>query len=260
MTSPLQLWIKSALTHISSRMAYRGEYLISLISMFVLELAAPIFAYVIYYNSPGFAGWTFYQVLLLQGILLMVKGFSFMSFFGIVWNSNFTLQKGDFDLTLIKPRNPLFMFICESFDAEDIGKFVCGFLLSVFAMFHIPTINWSGLLVGMIAMMLGVGLYFSLALFFSSFIFTFTRSLRIYEVLGIIEMVGSYPKSIYPRLAGTLFTAILPIFVVAVIPAKAITGEIGMDILTSGAAVIMLVIFALYTWFSTIKKYSSAGG
>ena len=69
MTSPLQLWIKSALTHVSSRMAYRGEYLISLISMFVLELAAPIFAYVIYYNSR-FAGWTFYQVLLLQGILL----------------------------------------------------------------------------------------------------------------------------------------------------------------------------------------------
>ena len=73
-------------------------------------------------------------------------------------------------------------------------------------------------------------------------------------------MVGSYPKSIYPRLAGRFFTAILPIFVVAVIPAKAITGEIGMDILISGAAVITLVIFALYTWFLTIKKYSSAGG
>jgi ABC-2 type transport system permease protein len=260
MTSSIGLWLKSALTHIASRMAYRGEYFISLISMFVLELVGPIFTYIIYYNSPGFAGWTFYQVLLLQGIFLTVKGFSFMSFLGIIWNSNITLQRGEFDLTLIKPRNPLFMFICQSFDAEDTAKFVGGVLLSLFAIFHIPAINWTGLLIGLVAMMLGVGFFFSMALFFSSFIFRFIRSMRVYDVLEIIAMIGNYPKSIYPKLAGTLFTAMLPIFIVAAIPAKAILGEVTIDILISGISVIVLVALALYTWFSTIKKYSSAGG
>ena len=260
MTSAIKLWIKSALIHIAFRMAYRGEYFISLVSMFVLELVGPIFTYIIYYNSPGFAGWTFYQVLLLQGIFLTVKGFSFMSFMGIVWHSNITLQRGEFDLTLIKPRNPLFMFICQSFDAEDTAKFIGGLLLSLYAILHIPAVSLSGLLIGIGAMIFGVGFFFSLALFFSSFIFRFIRSMRVYDVLEAIAMVGYYPKSIYPRFAGTLFTAILPIFIVAAIPAKAIFGEVDIDILISAVSVIVLIALGLYTWFSTIKKYSSAGG
>lgn len=258
--SMIPLWFRTAAKAIARRMAYRTEYFISLICMFTLELVAPLFTFVIYTNSPGFAGWTFHQVLLLQGIFLLIKGFSYFSFFGIVWNSNHVLKRGDFDLTLIKPRNTLYMFICQSFDAEDIAKFIGGILITIYALSNIPGIAFSNILSSLFLLILGILLFFSLALFSSSFIFRFIRSWRVYEFLGLIEMIGSYPKSIYPKVAGTFFTAIIPIFIVAVFPAQAITGLFTKDILISSISVIVLVFIAVKTWYTVIKNYASAGG
>jgi len=241
-------------------MAYRGEYFISLVAMFVLELIGPLFVYIIYFNSSGFAGWTFHQVLLLHGIFLMVKGFSFMSFFGIVWNSNELLKRGVFDLVLLKPRNVLFMFICNSYDAEDMAKFFGGILVTVYALLHIQGVTLLGVLGGVFVMLFGVGLLFSMALLFSAFAFKFIRSERIYEIFEILGMIGSYPKTVYPKLTGTIFTALLPIFVVAVFPAQVMLKGWSVDILVSCISVIVLVAVSLMVWFKTIKNYSSAGG
>lgn len=260
MTSWLSLWLRSAATRIAIRMAYKIEYFISLVCMFVFELVGPIFTYIIYTTSPGFAGWTFYQVLLLQGIFLLVKGISYSVFFGIVWNSNIVHWRGTFDLLLVKPRNTLFMFICESFDAEDIAKFFGGLAIVVYAMLHIPEINLLGIFAAIVSIILGIGLVFSIALFSSSFIFRFIRSMRVYEAFEILSLIGQYPKSIYPKLAGTIFTALIPIFLVAVFPTQALMGTVTKDILVSGATVVVLVIVSVKLWYSVIKKYSSAGG
>ncbi|MBW3011074.1 ABC-2 family transporter protein, partial [Candidatus Woesearchaeota archaeon] len=211
-------------------------------------------------TSPGFAGWTFHQVLLLQGIFLIVKGISFSCFFGIVWNSNITHQRGTFDLILIKPRNTLFMFICDSFDAEDIAKIFGGALITGYALWHIPGVSMRGVVAAIASVILGLGLVFSIALYSSCFIFRFIKSMRVYEAFEILSLIGQYPKSIYPKITGTIFTALLPIFLVAVFPAQALLGDITRDILISSISVVILLVVAVKLWYSIIKKYSSAGG
>lgn len=260
MTSNIQLWLKSASLAYSNRMAYRGEFFISLVSMFILEMGSPIMAVLIYANTPGFQGWSLYQVLLLQGIFVMMRGLSFMSFFGIVWNSNWTLQKGEFDLILLKPRNALWMFICNSYDAEDTAKFVGGLAIVIFSLFHLENITLIGIIAGTLSLIVGLGLFFSIALLFSAFIFKFIQTWRVYELLDILSMLGTYPKSIYPNLTGTIFTIFLPIFAVAVFPAKTILGFFSIDILYSAISIIFLISISLFIWFKTIKNYSSAGG
>ncbi len=260
MTSNFKLWLKSAEMAFLNRLAYRGEFFISLISMFVLEMASPIIILLIYFNTAGFQGWTLYQVLLLQGIFVMVRGFSFVTFFGIVWNSNWTLHKGEFDLILLKPRNILWMFICNSFDAEDTAKFIGGLGIIIFALFHLENITLLGVVAGIFSLLVGIGLFFSLALLFSAFIFKFIQTWRLYELLDILSMLGTYPKSIYPLLTGIIFTIFLPIFAVAVFPAETILGFFSMDILYSAITVIILVTLSLFIWYRTIRNYSSAGG
>ena len=260
MRSFLKLWFKSAKLQIARRMAYRGEYFISLIAMFILELIGPLLIFIIYFNSEGFPGWTFYEVLLVQGILLTVKGFSFFSFAGIIWNSNVTLMRGEFDIVLLKPRNTLLMFICESFDAEDIAKFIGGLLITTYALIHINGITLVGIGLMIALMILGVGFYFIIALLASSFVFRFIRTFRIYEVMDIFELVGRYPKSIYPKAFGTLFTTLIPIFIIAVFPANALLGRLSIDMVFASVSIILLIFISLKIWFATIRRYASAGG
>ncbi|MFO7710209.1 MAG: ABC-2 family transporter protein [Candidatus Woesearchaeota archaeon] len=255
----MRMWFHSAKLRIAQRMAYRGEYLISLITMFAVELIAPFFAYIMYYNTAGFTGWSIYQIIMMQGILMTVKGFSYFSFHGIVWNSNALLQRGEFDMVLLRPRNPLWMFICLSFDAEDIAKFGGGLLIMGFALAHIE-FKLMGFLTMLILMLTAIGLYFFFALILSSIVFRVIQSWRIYELVEIIELVGEYPKSVYPKYVGLFFTTLIPIFIAGFIPAQALFGNYSWEMVLAPACLMGLVILSLIIWFRTIRNYASAGG
>ncbi len=259
MTSSVKLWLKYAGIAIAQRMAYRGEYLISILAMFILELVNPLLAFIIYFNSPGFEGWTLYQLILLQGIFMLVRGTSSVFFYGIVWNSNMSVSGGFFDTVLLKPRNALFLFICQSFDAEDIGKILGGLLLSIYG-FSKVDINGAGIIFAIISIIIGIIFIFCLALISSALIFRFTKISRIYELYEILAMIGQYPKAIYPKTIGLIFTFVFPILLAASVPAEALIGSFSLDILISGIVALILLTISLYVWFSAVKRYSSAGG
>lgn len=260
MISSLYLWLRAIKIRILERLAYKSDFLISLFTMFLIELSQPLLLFIIYYNSQGFLSWTFNEVLLIQGIFLLVKGFSFMAFFGIVWQSNILLQNGTFDLLLLKPRNPLFMFVTFSFDSEDIAKLLGGILLTALALFLIGDFSYLNLLLALILVIIGIIYYFALALLFSTYIFRFTKTYRLYEILDIFNMFGNYPKSIYPKTIGYILSTLFPIFIVAAFPTQALLGKFSYEILISAISAILICIFSTYLWFQTLKKYSSAGG
>ncbi|PLW80307.1 hypothetical protein C0585_03240 [Candidatus Woesearchaeota archaeon] len=257
--SNLVTWFKYIRSSFLIRMAYRGEFLISLVSMFALEMVGPLFAYTIYLNSPGFAGWTFYQIILLQGILLFIKGFSYVHFFGIVWNSNISIWRGTLDFIFLKPRNLLLTFIFSSYDVEDNAKMLGGIALIGFALYHIE-FTFTKILLMIYLIILGIVLFFAFALLFSAFIIRFIQTWRLYEFLEIILMIAQYPNKIYPQYVSVIFTSIIPLFVAGVFPAEALIGSVVPNVLLMTFSVVFIFSISLYTWFNVLKHYSSAGG
>ena len=61
-------------TALSSRLAYRFDLIISMITMSITEITPAVMTLLIYNNSNGFPGWTCEQVLL-QGTLCSQKGY-----------------------------------------------------------------------------------------------------------------------------------------------------------------------------------------
>ena len=117
-----KLHIEGIKVSLMSRMAYRGDYLISMFVMMISEFFAPLLTLTIYKNGASFPGWTMHEALLIQGVLLLSRGISFPFFFGIVWNTISRVQNGTFDLLIIKPRPILQMAVVTGFDSEDLGK------------------------------------------------------------------------------------------------------------------------------------------
>lgn len=260
MISYILLWKEFIKTAVAQRMAYRGEFLISIIAMLVTEITPVIFAYTIYYNSPGFLGWTFYEILLLQGSLLLVKGISFPFFFGIVWNSNITLQQGRFDLFLIKPRNVLANFVFSSFDTEDLGKLLGGLILVTIALSHFPSITLLNIILYALSILFGTLVFFGMAVLLSAFIFQFIQTWRVYEFLDIILLFGQYPKSIYAKSVGSLFTGFIPIFMASYYPVQILKNVFSQSLIFGMVGTIIFVTISVFIWFKVIRNYASAGG
>ena len=259
MNNFFKVWFIYMKASLLARIAYKAEFFISMISMFALEMVGPLFAYTIYLNSPGFSGWTFYEIILLQGILLFIKGFSYVTFFGIVWNSNLQIWRVTFDFMLLKPRNTLLTFIFSSFDTEDNGKMFGGLLLITIALFNID-FGLSKLLLMILLIILGIIIFFSIALLFSAFILRYIQTWRLYELLDIVLTLAQYPNNIYPKYVSVILTSIIPLFVAGVFPAQVLIGEVIPKMMSIIFSVIILLAIGLYTWFSVLKHYSSAGG
>lgn len=244
---------------IAARTAYRVDFIISAFAFFLFQLVAPAFVGVIYYAGGEFPGWTFAQVLLMQGALNLVKGFSFMLFFGILWNTISRVRHGTFDLFLTRPINTLWLLIMESFDEEDVGQVLGGITVTAAALYLLKGVHGSALMFA-IFIIFGILFFFSLALLCSAATIRLIRTHRLYEFVDIIMVFAGYPKTVYSKSLGIVFSVIFPLFVASYYPASALLGfsyEYGIAAMFS---TLLLVALSLFIWHRALQKYQSAGG
>ncbi|MFT4310527.1 MAG: ABC transporter permease [Candidatus Woesearchaeota archaeon] len=245
---------------IRERMAYRVEFFISLLAMFITELLPLFITLIIYANTTGFEGWTLHDIILLQGTFLLVKGFAFAFFMGIIWNSNNKVRKGDFDQILLKPKPVLLMFIYDSFDTEDIAKFIGGLGLIIYAFWHLGISSPLSLMLYMLGILLGIIFFLGVALYVSAYIFSFVESWSVYNLITAIGMMAQYPSSIYPKFIVGFFSTAIPVFAVVTLP-------LGLYQYIFSTYFLFLIIntfiftgIALWIWHYVIARYTSSGG
>lgn len=243
----------------ATRMAYRFDFFASFLAFFLFQLSGPLFVGVIYFAGGMFPGWAFSQLLLLQGVLALIKGFSFMSFFGLLWNTRRRIRQGMFDMLLIRPVNSLWLLIMDSFDDEDLGQFVGGILITLFAVALLPELQGSIITFFAIAV-LGILFFFSLALLCSAATILFIETERLYEFIDIILIFASYPKTIYSGSLAILFNTMVPLFIAGHYPAAALLGMDLQGVLIAGLSVVLLLIISLFIWHKTLRYHTSAGG
>ncbi|MBI4016549.1 MAG: ABC-2 family transporter protein [Candidatus Aenigmarchaeota archaeon] len=243
----------------ASRMAYRFDFFTCMFAFFLFQLSGPLFVGVIFYAGGLFPGWSFPQLLLLQGTLALIRGFSFMSFFGLLWNTQDHMRRGTFDLLLIRPVNSLWFLVMNSFDEEDSGQFIGGVAITLVAVSLLPELQGS-LLAFFAILLLGVLFFLSLALLCSAATIIFIETQRLYEFIDIIMIFASYPKTIYSGSIAILFNTLIPLFVAGNYPASALLGFSLDGVLIAAVSVIGLLTVSMFIWHKTLRYYTSAGG
>lgn len=253
----LRLHWEMAKLRVAARMAFRSDLALSVVSFFLAQLTAPIFASVIYSNGGRFPGWSLYEVFVLQGFWALVLGFSFTFFFGLLWFTENRMKDGTFDLGLLKPANTLWLMIMGGFDEEDFARVCSGIVLIAFGLYHVDIAG--SILLALLLALFGVLFYFAVAVTFSALTIRFVRT-RLYEVVAIFNTFAAYPKSVYGKSVGFVLSSILPLALIANYPASALLGFTLDGALRAVVCVIILAVASVWFWFKTLKSYSSAGG
>jgi len=247
-------------TSIAGRMAYRTDFFLSMMIMFLVEFIVPAVTFLIYRSGASFPGWNLYEVLLIQTVFLIAKGIAFPLLCGIVWNTIRRVSNGTYDLLLIKPHSVLHMTMITSLDSEGMGKFFGGIVMFVLVMGKLPAphaLQWIWFLLLLVVSIL---VLFSFALIMAGMAFKWVGVGRTYEMFESITSFGLYPRAIFTKAFQTIITAFIPVAIIGFLPASVLLGKPATGVLPACAVSLVFFSLSLTFWHRMAAHYSSAGG
>ncbi len=244
----------------ATRAAYRGDFLISLLVTMLFEAVTPLVTVLIYGTGASFPGWRVGEALLIQAIFLIARGIAYPSFFGIVWMVFEQVREGTFELTLLKPRAPLIVLLAESFDAPGFGRFLGGAALLAYAFSRIPAPTPLSILLAVVLLFLSLLVLFSFALILAGVLFVWVGNSRVQDVMESFTVFAQYPSSIYGKALQVALAVVVPVSMIAFLPAQALLGR--AEPLTAIAAPASIAFFclALWYWRLMMSRYKGGGG
>ncbi len=262
MLKELKLYPKYVSMSLKSSLSYKADSIIMILAFAVTEIISLATVYLIVGTVPALGVWTFESLAFLFGFTLIPKAIDHI-FTDELWILAYrAIRRGELDMYLTRPLNPLFQFIAKTFKWDGCGELVVGIvILSVFAPKTGIAFTASGVIGLIVCAFLGVFVFTSIKLLFASLAF-WLKNVGIF--LNTIYNLSNYTK--YPvRYMGKAFSSILffvvPFALFLYYPVEClITGtNIWWAALWSFLATVVLVTLSLTVWHVGIRRYESSG-
>ena len=244
----------------ASRMVYRADFLLSSFITLLGDLIIPLITFLIYTSGASFPGWNIYEVLLIQGIFMISRGIANMFFFGTVWNTLSSVREGTFDLILLRPHSTLHMTMITAISCDDLGVIAGGILISGIALYNLPAPGIINILGFIFFFIVSLMVLVSFAIIMSATVFKWVGNSRVYEIFDAITIFGQYPATIFSKGFNILVTWVIPITMIAFIPASVLLGKAARGIYIAALSSVVLFVMSLVIWHLMQKKYTSVGG
>lgn len=257
----IDLFLLNARIVLMRLMAYRVDFVLSLVVGLGFSAMGPVFQFLLYQRSAGYPGWSLEEILLFQAVLLLIGGLCETAFGSIRVSIDGLMERGEFDRLLLKPWPPLLIILTSGFNPSGIGTLLAGSGLCIWAIIHtgLPA-GGLGIIFFIIFLALRLLLQASVHILYCFFTVRWVYTMRLSEIMDKIMNWGNYPLEVFPRALRLVFTTFLPFSVACYWPAKSLLAPLGWAALASAGGVILFFAFTLALWRGQLSRYTSAGG
>jgi len=222
----IKLYFQCLKTIIRGEMAYRLNFILGMIMTFCGNILFPLITILIYANGQSFPGWSFWQVLLIQSVFTISCGISSTFFDGIFWNINSCIKNGTLDVMFLKPVGSLFYMAATNVNLSGLAYIIGGIIMLCLSIPHCAIITLGGFLNFLVFGFAGSLVMLGSTLFMAATAFKWVGNSRIPEIFQSLTQFAKYPITVFPKLIQTLATFVIPVGMVAFIPAQALMGQI----------------------------------
>ncbi len=239
-------------------MNFRFNFFINILTDFTYSILKIIFTYIIFENVSNLGGLTKYQIFFLLGTSFILDSLYMMFLFFNHTQIPESVRMGTLDFTFIKPVSPLFMVSFRYFNIAGIGNLIFGGFLLLSSLRHI-TVSVSDFLIYILLLICGFIIYFSISLTAFTFSFWTVKADGFLGMLVDMTEIMKYPHSLFPRLIQSVFTFIIPIFMIASYPTSIALGLLPKYVIALNVLLAILC-FTISTRFFkySLLKYTSA--
>ncbi len=244
-------------------MTYRTSFLLEL-SLEMLYTATVIILFnVIYSNIRQLGGWSYYEIMFLMGLDVIMSE----AFVGIVFALNTnqlpeSIKNGTVDTVLLKPINSQFALTISRAYLPSIITMIPGFYLLYYSVSHIHRALYpANVIVGIFVLVCGFVIAYSFMTIASSLAFYFTNAQFFPRIgMNMIMFFQNRPYTIFNNLIlKSLFFFIVPVIFVASVPTSTILGKIEWPfVVTAAGLATFFLLLSIFVWNKMIVYYSSA--
>ncbi len=255
------LFILNTKLNIAKQMEYRFNFILTSIIALIFSGISPLLQYLIFTQTKGFPGWDLNQIILFQGVLLIVLGLQGLLFGELQWFISNLIWRGELDRLLLKPYPPIGIILTSGFSLNSTGSILAGIAITVYSVLKMQlSIGFLQIVLFLVYIAVGLILSMSLNVLFSCMVIVLVRLGRMDEIFSFLSRFGEYPIDIYSNALKFIFTTVVPFAVWAYIPAKVLLGVLDVSMVYSFVCTILFFLGSLKLWNICLKKYTSAGG
>ncbi len=243
-------------------MIYRSNFLTLVVMDIGFVSISVILFKVIYGHVNSIAGWSFHQSLILIGTVGIVREMAYLTFRRGFLELGNHIRTGTFDMFMVKPiASGIHLGIRHLSISESLGEGMTGIVLVVYGFTHAGNWSWISIPLYILFLINSLMVYYGFSLIINSIVFWVVKSQELNTVVYFFMETSRYPGDIYRGIGKVIFTVIIPIGIIATVPASALTGRLGLDF-----AILSLFIglsflgIGLMVWKKSIEHYSSASG
>lgn len=243
-------------------MSFKLNFLLWMLVEVLWFLGQIVFIEVVFSYVGGIGGWTKWEVVLLIGTHQVI-GQLFQAFFYMnLANLPELVRTGRMDFMLLLPVDTQFLVSLKQFGMDNVVNALVGagfVLFSLWKLAIVPTV--SQILLYLAAVCCGILIHYAIMLVFSMASFWMVRSQGLIYGYYSLFNIGRYPDTIYRGAFKLVFSWMIPVIIVANIPARLLihAAENPTPLLVELVATTFFMIGATrLLWNAALRHYSSA--
>jgi ABC-2 type transport system permease protein len=257
----IRLFAEYLSQYFKTRLAYRANFFVELVSNLAYELINLVFIIVVFQHVPFLNEWSRDEIIFIYGYFLIP--YALFSMFFNFWDFNEKyIIRGEMDRVLTRPLHNLAQVCLESIAPDRVFGIITGLIIMGYAAVRLKlSFAWYDpflfVLLSLSSAMIYAGLYTAISAI--SF-FTDSRT-GIAPMLWNIQNYGRYPVDVYNKAIRIILTWVLPFAFVGVYPSAYFLKKeqwFTFAMLTPLMGVIFFAI-GLIVWNRGVKKYRGAG-
>jgi ABC-2 type transport system permease protein len=243
-------------------MSFKANFLLWMIVEILWFCGQIVFFSIIFGNVDRIGDWTKWEVVLLVGTHQMIAQLFQAFFFVNVANIPELVRTGRLDSLLVLPIDSQFAVSTKQFGLDSIVNAALGGVVVCFSLSRLDLMpNLTSISLYLIALGFGIAVHYSIMLGLAAMSFWIIRAQGlVYGYFNFLN-IARYPDAIFPRLFRIIFGWIIPVVIIANIPARLLIKSLGQPVpLMLHLVLASSVVFWLSRvfWKFALRHYSSA--
>src|SRR6266446_5389740 len=243
-------------------LSFKANFLLWMIVEVLWFCGQIVFFSIIFGNVDRIGDWTKWEVVLLVGTHQMIAQLFQAFFFVNVANIPELVRTGKLDSLLVLPLDSLFAVSTKQVGLDSvINALICAAVVILSLVRLHVTPRPAAVLLYFIALGFGIAIHYSIMLCLAAVSFWIVRAQGlVYGYFNFLN-IARYPDVIFPRIFRFIFGWIVPVVIIANIPARLLIKPLGQPgWLMLHLVIASTVIFWLSRvfWRFALRRYSSA--
>lgn len=243
---------------------YRTSFFLGLFSGLTFLVINLLFWGVIYSHTTQINGWTFAQIILLQGFFHLFLTIFWM-FFAFADKIDRLVIHGNLDKMLARPINVLVAYSFQEIDWFSLMDLIESLVYFFVAIHFGVNLTIGSFLIALFLLFLAILIFALVIMTVSCFSFWIGKTQALNALWYQIWDIAEYPLTIFPLKIQFFLTFILPLIFIQTYPSMIASNQLVPQFIIKSVAIELVLILvwfliAVFTWRKGLKRYASYGG